>query len=152
MFFCVLRPWFLINFLEHDFFFFSQGIHLLRLEKNSAWKNSPARPGLKKNRLRKTKRPKTCLLCVLLSEKNIFDKNKVYGRTTITNVHPKRPWKFFSDKYYRRKLHFCYSSLIRDSAVHVHSIETSLQIKFICHVCTYIHMVHTWMPGFRDDH
>ena len=59
-----------------------------------------------------------CITCIFLTEKNIFKKNKVYGRTTITNVHPKRPWMCFSDKYYRRKVDSLLSRSIRDPAVH----------------------------------
>ena len=47
-----------------------------------------------------------CITCIFLTEKNIFEKNKVYCRTKITNVHPKRPWMCFSDKYYRRKVQY----------------------------------------------
>jgi hypothetical protein len=51
-----------------------------------------------------TSKSHDCITCIFLTEKNIFEKNKVYCRTTITNVHPKRPWMCFSDKYYRRKV------------------------------------------------
>ena len=66
-----------------------------------------------------TSKSHDCITCIFLTEKNIFEKNKVYCRTTITNVHPKRPWMCFSDKYYRRKVHALYSRFIRDPAVHV---------------------------------
>ena len=52
-----------------------------------------------------TSKSHDCITCIFLTEKNIFEKNKVYCRTTITNVHPKRPWMCFSDKHYRRKVH-----------------------------------------------
>ena len=66
----------------------------------------------------------------IFNGKKYLKEKQVYGRTTITNVHPKRPWMCFSDKYYRRKVDSLLSRSIRDPAVVlVH------EASHTCHVC-----------------
>ena len=86
---------------------------------------------------------------------------KVYGRTTITNVHPKRPWMCFSDKYYRRKVDSLLSRSLRDPAVpgsmvtflenrhrnrrvlmklHILQVVHMNVLKCVAHLCTYTYI------------
>ena len=72
----------------------------------------------------------------IFNGKKYLKEKQVYGRTTITNVHPKRPWMCFSDKYYRRKVGSLYSRFIRDPVVR--TINRVI-------VCTHIHEAsHTY--------
>ena len=56
------------------------------------------------------------------------------------NVHPKRPWMCFSDKYYRRKVDWLDRKVLRDPAVpRLYFVRT----VFTVHMCTwYVYVNH----------